>query len=106
MQKHGKDAYIVERLGDGRIIIRPRRTGERVKLTAASFEKGFLRKHCLLFLSAGVGVSGWSIRNWLTNKGIVTSADFVGILIIIALTYLTGLVQTQINRRASEEKES
>lgn|GEM_PF-1433343 len=105
MQQYGKDAYLVYKLPDRRIAIRLRRPNEPVKVTAASFQKGFLRRHFLLFLSATVGVSGWLIRDWLVKKGYVTSQDFWSIIILIFLVYATGLVQTQINRRASEEKE-
>jgi hypothetical protein len=105
MQQYGKDAYLVHKLRDGRIAIRPRRAGERIKLTAASFQKGFLRRHVLLFLSAGIGISGGLARDWLVERGFVASENTWSIMVLIALVYLTGLVQSQINRRASEEKE-
>jgi hypothetical protein len=106
MQDGAKDAYRVSSLDNGLIAIRQRRPGEPVKLTTASFHRSFLRRHFLLFISAAVGVSGWYARDWLVKKGYMKSDDGWSVFLLVCLVYLTGLIQTQINRRASEEKES
>ncbi|MEW6078710.1 MAG: C1 family peptidase [Thermodesulfobacteriota bacterium] len=99
MQEVSRDTYLVEQLKGGAIAIRRRRPGDQSKLTPASFHRGFLRRHFLLFVSAGVGVSGLALKSMINIGGVT------GFLLIVFLVYGTGLVQAQINRRASEEKE-
>lgn len=99
MQEVTPEKYRVQRLEGGQIAIRPSRVNEPVKLTAASFRRGPLRKHGLLFISAAVGVSGFALRSMVKIDG------FAGFLLLVSLVYFTGLIQTQINRRASDEKD-
>jgi len=99
MQEVSPDKYRVQRLDGRQIAIRPCRANEPVKLTAASFRRSLLRKHGLLFVSAAIGVSGWVLRSMIKLGGLA------GFLLLVVLVYATGLLQSQINRRASEEKE-
>ncbi len=100
MQEVSPDKYRVERVDRHQIAIRRCRPGEPLSLTSRSFRKGFLRRHILLFVSAGVGVSGWVLRSRVRLDGTL------GFLLLVFLVYVTGIIQTKINRRATEEKES
>lgn len=99
MQEVSPDKYRVQRLDGRQIAIRPCRPNEPVRLTAASFRRGPLRKHCLLLIGSAIAVSGWVLRAMVNIGGLA------GFLLLVVLVYITGLLQSQINRRASEEKE-
>ena len=105
IQKDSPDIYSVYKVENGKdkgeLAIKEFKNGGKPSLTDASFRKGFFRRHLLLLSSAAVAVAFSRLPFFIKQE----MNGMTGFASAMFICYLTSLIQKQINRRASEEKE-
>ncbi|NLH72754.1 MAG: C1 family peptidase [Verrucomicrobia bacterium] len=107
LQDQGPDDYRLRRTQEGLIAIARPNKGEPITITAASFQRRFLRRHALRILSSAVGVSvsmsSVPLKSWFEQKVGLPGYCITAVGILIA--YFGSLIQSAINRRADQDKE-
>lgn len=105
IQKDSPDKFSIYKIKSGQLsgelAIQERTNSEVSSLTEASLRRGVIKRHLLLLASAAIAVA-------IGKLSMIYGQDKTGLsgfLLAMFFCYSTSLIQKQINRRASEERE-